>query len=155
MDLKILPAVAEDLSAILKLQKECYQTEAELYADFDIPPLTQTLASITEDFMNGTVILKATTDDQLIGSVRGHTKDDTTYIGRLIVKREFQNKKIGRALMAEIEARLSECKRYEIFTGSNSEKNLALYAKLKYFECKRRMINDRLTLIYLEKLRGK
>jgi hypothetical protein len=87
MELRILTAKENDFNTILNLQKECYQTEAELHNEFDIPPLTQTLDSIKEEFQQGTFFLKGVIDGQLIASVRGHIKDNTTYIGRLIVKK--------------------------------------------------------------------
>jgi predicted GNAT family N-acyltransferase len=155
MEFRILTAKENDLNTILNLQKECYQTEAELHNEFDIPPLTQTLDSIKEEFQQGTFFLKGVIDGQLIASVRGHIKDNTTYIGRLIVKKEFQNNKFGQTLMKEIETQLDNCNRYELFTGFKSEKNLKLYQKLGYKEFKRQFINDNLTLVYLEKVRQK
>lgn len=95
MDFQIVTATVEDLDCILDLQKECYQTEAELHNEYNMPPLTQSIESIKDDFMQGTLFLKGVIDEQLVASVRGYTKDKTTYIGRLIVKKEFQNKKLG------------------------------------------------------------
>lgn len=151
-DLQIIPAKMEDLENILRLQKECYQTEAELYNDFNIPPLVQSLESVKEDFTEGTLFLKGVKDGNILGSVRGFSRNGTAYIGRLIVKKEFQNNKIGQRLMQAIESRLDDCSRYELFTGHRSEKNIKLYQKLGYQEFKRQLINDRLTLVYLEKM---
>ena len=53
--------------------------------------------------------------------------------------------------MKEIEEQLDKCSRYELFTGHKSEKNLSLYNKLGYSEFKRQCINEKLTLVYLEK----
>ncbi len=153
MDFQILTAKESDLKIILDLQKECYQTEAEIHNEYNIPPLTQTFDSINDEIKQGTLFLKGVIGGQLIASVRGHINDQTTYIGRLIVKREFQNNKFGQALMKEIEKQLDNCNRYELFTGFKSEKNLNLYHKLGYNEYKRQFINDSLTLVYLEKLR--
>ena len=41
--MEITQATAEDAAAILALQRLAYQSEAEVYGDFSIPPLTQTL----------------------------------------------------------------------------------------------------------------
>lgn len=153
MNFQILTAEETDLTAILNLQKECYQTEAELHNEYNIPPLTQTYDSISEEYEQGILFLKGVVDGQLIASVRGFVKDGTTYIGRLIVEKEFQNNKFGQALMKEIETKLNNCNRYELFTGFKSEKNLKLYEKLGYNEFRKVFINDNLTLIYLEKVR--
>lgn len=42
----ILPATLADAPEILALQRLAYQAEARLYADWSIPPLTQTLAEL-------------------------------------------------------------------------------------------------------------
>lgn len=151
MNFQILPAEATDLTAILNLQKECYHTEAELYNEYNIPPLTQTFDSICEEYKQGTLFLKGVVDGQLIASVRGYITGDTAYIGRLVVNKAFQNNKFGQTLMLEIESQLENCNRYELFTGFKSVRNLNLYQKLGYHECRRQFINDKLTLIYLEK----
>lgn len=150
-DLEISKATMEDLESILHLQKECYQSEAELHNEYNIPPLTQSLASIKDDFTQGTLFLKGMVGGKIIASVRGNSQNGTTYIGRLVVKKEYQNNKIGQSLMGLIESHLSNCSRYELFTGHKSEKNISLYQKLGYQEFKRQLINDHLTLVYLEK----
>lgn len=150
-DLKIVQATIDDLNTILELQKKCYITEAELYNDYNIPPLTQTIDEIKTDFTNGTLFLKGMVNEELVASVRGISQNETTYIGRLAVKEEFQNRKIGQILMKEIENRLNKCKRYELFTGHKSEKNIRLYQKLGYSEYKTLLVHENLTLVYLEK----
>ena len=42
-------ASAEDAAEILALQKLAYRSEAELYDDYTIPPLTQTLEEMHDD----------------------------------------------------------------------------------------------------------
>lgn len=151
MNFEIALANRGDLQEILELQKECYQTEAALYSDYDIPPLTQTYHSINQEFEDGMIFLKGTVDGKLVGSVRAQIKDNTALIGRLIVKEEFQNNGFGKLLMLKIENQLNHCFRYELFTGHKSHKNITLYQKLGYKEIKRHYVNDNLTLLYLEK----
>lgn len=151
MNFEITLADKDDLQQILELQKECYQTEAELHNEYNIPPLTQTYNSINQEFEEGMLFLKGIVDGTLVGSVRGQIKDDTALIGRLIVKKEFQNNGFGQLLMIKIENQLNNCFRYELFTGHKSDKNIKLYQKLGYNEIKRQFVNDNLTLVYLEK----
>lgn len=139
-----------DLPAILQLQKECYLDEAAIYNEYDIPPLKQDLQSLREEFKQH-IILKTVVENQIIGSVRAFSENGTGHIGRLIVKKEFQNMGIGRLLMESIESICSDCKRFELFTGFKSVKNIYLYNKLGYNEFKKQQINDQLTLLYLEK----
>ena len=143
-------ATVLDAGEILALQKLAYLSEAEIYNDFNIPPLLQTLESIKKDFENQ-FFLKAIMDGRIIGSVRAHTKEGTCYIGRLIVHPDLQNQGVGKNLMNEIEKIFNHCKRFELFTGDRSERNLYLYQKLGYKIFKTAKITDQTTIVYLEK----
>ena len=143
-------ALERDLLDILELQKLAYQSEAEIYNDYSIPPLTQTLDEIKEDF-TFQVFLKAVIKNKIIGSVRAYKEEDTLYIGRLIVHPDVQNQGIGKRLLKEIEAKFNDVKRFELFTGYKSKKNLNLYRKFGYSIFKSEKISENLTLDYLEK----
>jgi phosphoribosylanthranilate isomerase len=149
----IQKAEMDDLEEILALQKLAYQSEAKLNDDFSIPPLTQTLEEIRAEF-GQSLFLKLTQDEQIIGSVRAYEKDGTCYIGKLIVHPEYQNQGIGSRLMREIESSFN-CKRFELFTSQRSGRNLYLYVKLGYRKFKQVALNEKVTLIFLEKLNGK
>ncbi|TRX62798.1 GNAT family N-acetyltransferase [Fulvivirga sp. M361] len=149
--MKISPANRDDLPEILALQKECYLQEAEIYNDYNIPPLLQTLDSIRSDFEKG-VFLKMNHNHQIIGSVRSYIAGSTGNIGRLVVHHRFQNQGLGKQLMLAIESEYNNgVSRFELFTGSKSTKNLSFYQKLGYVEFKRQPVNDRLELVFLEK----
>lgn len=128
-------------------------SEAEIYNDFEIPPLTQTLDEIKTDYDNN-IVLKAVADGKIIGSVRAYEKDSTCYIGKLIVHPEQQNKGIGKNLMKCIEESFPCCHKYVLSTGKKSVKNIYIYSRLGYKPVKEQYINDRLTIIYLEKYVG-
>jgi ribosomal protein S18 acetylase RimI-like enzyme len=148
--MEVEKATLSDAEEILSLQKLAYQSEAEIYNDFNIPPLVQTLEEIKKDF-GIQFLLKAVMDEKIIASVRAHTKEGTCYIGRLIVHPDFQNQGIGTKLMYEIEKIFSTCQRFELFTGARSERNLYLYQKLGYKIFKTAKITDQTTIVYLEK----
>jgi len=144
-------AKVSDAKEILSLQKRAYQSEAELYNDFSIPPLVQTLEEVKEEFKNQ-VFLKVVENSKLIGSVRAlQINRDTCYIGRLIVHPDFQNHGIGTKLMKEIEDIFKECPRFELITGHKSYKNIRLYEKCGYNIFKTEKLTENLNLIYLEK----
>ncbi len=138
-----------DLEEILSLQQLAYQSEATLYNDFNIPPLTQTIQSVKEEAQKS-VILKLSEGGRIIGSVRAYEKEGTCYIGKLMVHPDYQNRGLAKKLMAAIE-RCFEGLRYELFTGYLSEKNLALYEKLGYKRFKIEKAADNLEFIFLEK----
>jgi len=142
----------DDVEEILQLQKQAYLSEAELYNDYHIKPLMQTLDDIKQDFLKQ-IFLKAVIDNKptIVGSVRAYQQKDTVFIGRLAVRPDYQNKGIGAKLMISIEERFGSAKRFELFTGHKSIKNIYLYQKLGYREFKRIPAHDSITMIYLEK----
>ena len=92
---EIKRASLEDVETILHLQMRAYLSEAEIYNDYSLPPLIQTLKEIKQEFSQQ-VFLKATEEDRnIIGSVRAYLEKETAYIGRLIVKPDSQKKGIG------------------------------------------------------------
>jgi ribosomal protein S18 acetylase RimI-like enzyme len=148
---EITKASFEDLKTILVLQKQAFLSEADIYNDFDIsPPLLQTLEELTKEFSES-IILKAVLGDFIVGSVRGFQVDETVFIKRLIVNPNYQNQGIGTKLMKSIEDSFQNNKRYELFTGHKSKRNLHLYQKIGYKEFKRIPIHENLNMIYLEK----
>jgi ribosomal protein S18 acetylase RimI-like enzyme len=143
-------ATISDAEEILSIQKLAYRSEAEIYNDFEISPMVQTLEGIEKDFENQ-YFLKALIDRRIIGSVRAYPKEGTCYIGRLIVHPDFQNRGIGTRLMSEIEKVFGTYQRFELFTGARSQRNLYLYQKLGYEIFKTANITDQTTTVYLEK----
>jgi ribosomal protein S18 acetylase RimI-like enzyme len=144
-------ATVLDAEEILSLQKLAYRSEAEIYNDFSIPPLLQTLEEIRKDF-ESQLFLKTVRDGKIVGSVRAFLREGTCYVGRLIVHPEFQNQGMGTELMRGIEETFKEARRFELFTGHKSEKNLYLYEKLGYKAFKTVKANERLNIVFLEKI---
>lgn len=149
---EIVRADITDAAEIVELQKLAYQTEAILYNDRSIPPLTQTLEEIKKEFENQ-LFLKACDDDRIIGSVRAYAHDSTCYIGRLFVHPEYRRKGLGTRLMNAIEAEFPSAKRCELFTGSKSESNIHLYEALGYKQFRKQALSKRVELVFLEKYR--
>jgi GNAT superfamily N-acetyltransferase len=148
--IKITTAELHDCREILELQKLCWMQESEIYNDFSIPPLKQTLEEMIREF-GSSIVLKAAHHKRIVVSVRASTDGAICFIGRLIVHPDYQNKGIGAGLMNEIERRADSCKRYKLFTGEKSLKNLHLYKKLGYEVFKRERLSDRVYPVYLEK----
>jgi len=148
--MKIERATISDAEEIISLQKLAYISEAEIYADFNIPPLVQTLEELRDDLKNQ-FFLKAVIDGRIIGSVRAFAKEGTCFMGRLIVHPDFQNQGIGSKLVQDMEDIFKTSKRFELFTGHQSERNLYLYQKLGYKIFKTEKINDKVSYVYLEK----
>ena len=146
----ITKAKRADLEQILALQYLAYRSEAILLNDFSIQPLRQTIAEINKEYET-CVFLKATDESgDIVGSVRAHIDDGTTYIGKLIVHPDRQGRGIGKKLLSSIERECS-AKRYELFTSSKSIRNLQLYQRNGYVKFREQTESDELTFIFFEK----
>ncbi len=148
----ILRAKIADAAEILELQKLAYQSEAAIYDDRSIPPLTQTLAEIRDEFA-GTVFLEHCSGGRIIGSVRVSLHEGTCAIGRLIVHPDFQRQGIGTQLMRAVESEFPSAKRFELFTGSKSTGNIRLYERLGYTIFRRKQLTPLVELVFMEKFR--
>ncbi|MFT3830515.1 MAG: GNAT family N-acetyltransferase [Opitutaceae bacterium] len=151
-DLVIDRAVPADATALHELQRLAYRSEAELCGDWTIPPLVEPSAA-TERALAEMLVLKASVAGRLIGAVRGRLAEGTCHVGRLIVHPDFQGRGLGAHLMRELEATLPEARRFELFTGERSARNLHLYAKLGYQAFRTTALSPRVTLVFLEKRR--
>ena len=146
----ILPARETDLPQILALQKAAFESEARLVENWDIPPLTQTLEHLVEEWRTG-VMLKALDEQTLAGTVRAYIAEGTAHIGRLAVMPQWQGRGYGSALLTAI---LSAAKavRYELFTSAKSERNLRLYEKFGFVPYKKAQTANGVELAWLEKI---
>lgn len=152
VDLLIERAHLTDVEGILKLQYLCYQSEAALYHDYSLPPLTQSLAELKAEFAQS-VVLVCRSGAEIVGSVRGRECQDRCYIGRLIVHPRLQRRGLGAKLMAAIEEAFPAVSAYDLFTGQRSEGNLRLYRRLGYRQYKVENVTPELQLVFLEKVR--
>ena len=123
-------ATALDAPEILALQKIVYQHEAEIYDDWSLTPLTQTLADLRVDFESKTFI-KAVVGGKIVGSLRGYMVEvGTAHVSRLIVHPYFWQRRIGTKLVQEIEGRFPDARRFETFTGQKSTHTMEPYQRL-------------------------
>ncbi|MFE0104237.1 GNAT family N-acetyltransferase [Streptomyces sp. NPDC059009] len=150
-----ISAAADDQDVaeqILKLQYLCYQSEAELYGDYTIEPLTQSLDSLKAELASDTALV-ARLGDEVVASVRATVDaDGTARINKLIVHPRMQRHGLGGRLLTAIEQRIGgSAKRFELFTGHRSESNLQLYRKHGYTPVRTQRVHDRLTQVTLSK----
>jgi len=153
----IIKALPEDAAALLEIQRLAYRREAEIYQDWNIPPLRETEAELRAAW-EGHLILKAMVsvrdEPKLAGSVRGRLAEGTCHLGRLSVHPQFQGQGIGGQLLRELERAMPTAQRFELFTGHRSTQNLAIYRHLGYTPFREEKISEQLTLVFLEKKRG-
>ncbi len=150
METSIVRAIVSDAADILALQKAAYQSEAKLYDDWTIPPLTQTLSLIEAEF-DMMIFLKAIHQDVIVGSVRALSENDTCFINRLIVAPQHQRKGVGTQLMQRIERQFPQVVRFELFTGSRSQRNIRFYQRLGYRAFREQDLSPKVRLVFMEK----
>lgn len=139
-----------DAENILKMQKVAFISQAEIYNDFTIHPLVETIDETREEFEKK-VIFKATINDEIVGAIRVLLKDGTCHIGKLCVHPNFQKQGIGRKLVKEVEETFKEIRRFELFAGTKSQSNILLYEKLGYVKFKTERYTEKSEIVYLEK----
>ncbi|MFJ4187997.1 MULTISPECIES: GNAT family N-acetyltransferase [unclassified Kitasatospora] len=155
MSVIISAAAAEDAEQILKLQYLGYQPEAELYGDWAIEPLTQSLESLRAELTEQHVLV-ARLGDEVVGAVRGHVDaEGIGRIGRLVVHPRMQRHGLGGRLLDALERRMAEDGRpvtvFRLFTGHRSLGNLRLYARQGYRQTAVEPVTSRLSVVHLEK----
>jgi phosphoribosylanthranilate isomerase len=131
MKLVAIKANYEDCEDILALQKLAFLSEAAIYDDLTIPPLTQTLAELQADFSKKT-ILKIVQNDKIIASIRAGNKAGVVHIERVMVHPDFQKRGLGYVLMDGIEKAFDDVWAFKLFTGNKSFTNIDWYKKLGY-----------------------
>jgi ribosomal protein S18 acetylase RimI-like enzyme len=97
------------------------------------------------------VVLKATFDGRLIGSVRGRIDESgACYIGRLSVDPAWQNHGLGARLMREAEGAFPSAHVFTLITGETSP-SVRLYERLGYRVTRREPKTPLLTVVTMEK----
>ena len=147
---RIERAGCEDAAAILEIQYQAYRPEAALYGDVTLPPQGETVEELEGAFATHG-ILKALVEGGIVGAVRVREVDGTCHSGRLVVVPACQGRGLGGALLAAIEKAFAHVRRFELFTGHKSLRNLGLYRRRGYVEFHRQRDGDAVTLIFLEK----
>lgn len=174
----IRPALVEEAGELLALQRRAYESEAILYGDRTIPPLTQSIEHLSEEIRTlsfWSARVAAVLSDQsvdasdvsaaqvnslppsegltvLAGSVRARlTEDGVCHIGRLMVDPPWQGLGLGRLLLETAESGFPQARCFELFTGHRSERNLRLYRCAGYRECGRAEAAPGLILVTLRK----
>ncbi|MBT2527271.1 GNAT family N-acetyltransferase [Streptomyces flavidovirens] len=154
MSVTISAATAQDAEQILKLQYLCYQSEAELYGDYRIEPLTQTLDDLRAE-LGRSHALVARLGDEVVASVRAAVDEaGTARIAKLIVHPRMRRHGLGGRLLDAIEEYFAgepAAKRFQLFTGHRSEGNLRLYRSHGYAPVATEQVAPGFALVTLQK----
>jgi ribosomal protein S18 acetylase RimI-like enzyme len=147
----IAPVGLDDVGEILTLQRAAYVTEAQLYDDCRLPPLTQTYQELETELEQG-FALKAVRGTRIVGAGRAHRDGPVWRIGRLTVAPDAQGQGIGTRLLTGLEQHApAGIERFALFTGHLSTANLSLYQRLGYCESAREPLGPGVELVHLDK----
>ncbi|MGZ0152615.1 tRNA (guanosine(37)-N1)-methyltransferase TrmD [Kribbella sp. WER1] len=150
---RVLPATADDAGEIHVLQLAAFLSEARLYDDYSIPPLTDDPAATAARLERGGV-LKAVAGTRIVGSVQLVVDGTVGQVERLIVAPDWQGRGLGaRLLRAAEQLAPAEVTSYALDTGALSDRNLALYRKAGYRETGREAQTPKVDLVHLAKRR--
>jgi predicted N-acetyltransferase YhbS len=140
---------------LLTLRRAAFVSEAQVYGDPNIPPLTQTLHELRDDLARDDVVtIGAWEGHRLVGSVRVELEDRKATLGRLAVAPDKQGQGLGTQLMWAVLPYLpEETKEIWVFTGKDSLQNLEMYQRQGYEEQYDRSAGD-LTFTYLRRILG-
>lgn len=130
-NIQIEIASIEDADEILEIQKAAFLGQAQIYNNYQLPPLTQPLESLENEF-NEKTFLKVLLNGQIIASVRFEENDNYVTVDRVVVRPECQNQGIGTTLLKEIELRVPGAIVFQLFTGTKSVRNIHIYEKIGY-----------------------
>lgn len=123
----------EDAGEVLTIQRAAFASEALIYGDPDMPPLTQTLDELEAELVENLGCV-AVDGQRLVGAVRARRADDLLLIGRLAIAPDQQGGGLGSKLLAAVEerGRRDGATEAELFTGGLSEANQRLYEREGY-----------------------
>jgi ribosomal protein S18 acetylase RimI-like enzyme len=154
-DVTIQPVTDDEAGELLTLRRAAFVSEAQVYGDPNIPPLTQTLDELRADLAaDGVVTLGARAGHRLVGSIRVSLEDQRATLGRLAVAPDLQGQGIGTQLLFAVLPYLPEnTQEIWVFTGQDSAHNIALYQKHGYEHQYDQTAGD-LTYAYLRKILG-
>ncbi len=153
-DVTIQPVTDDEAGELLTLRRAAFVSEAQVYGDPNIPPLTQTLEELREDLAaDGVITLGARAGHRLVGSIRVLLEDKRATLGRLAVAPDLQGQGIGTRLLLAAE-QTTRLPRATLFTGARSTANLRLYRRHGYVNAHRETVRPGLELVHLvEELR--
>lgn len=122
----------EDCPELLVLQRCCWVQEAVLNDTLDIPALHETLEDV-RDWTKTWAVWVLRHEHRLVGAVRARLDGDRWEIGRLMVAPDLAGRGLGRRLLAHSEAQApAEARKFVLFTGARSARNIAMYQRAGY-----------------------
>lgn len=113
---------------VLELQRQAYAIEGQLIGDDRIPPLAETLPTLTS--WRGSWLM-AWDRTELLGAVAWDDHGDSLEIGRLMVAPKAHRCGIGTALVQRVIAN-ADSRPIDVATGRDNQPAIAAYCKIGF-----------------------
>jgi ribosomal protein S18 acetylase RimI-like enzyme len=149
-DLIISQANSDDMGTILDVQKKAFITEAELYGNYNINPITQTLEDLIIECKDK-IVLKATIDNKIVGTIRANKCEEGCWINKLAVLPEYRGLGIGNDLLNNVQEYFLDTKKFILGTGVKSTFNIKLYEKNGFRIIREISTPDEINMVIMEK----
>ncbi|OXM82450.1 GNAT family N-acetyltransferase [Paenibacillus rigui] len=155
MEISIIRAGLNDASLIHEMQIKSFRPLLNKYQDFNTSPANETvekiISRINQSFTDYYIIEDYNVP---VGAIRIVKKENQTYrVSPIFVLPEHQGKGIAQKVFSVIEAKYNDAKVWELDTILQEQGNCYLYEKLGYKKTKKnKEINDKMTIVYYEKL---
>ncbi|CAH2716049.1 hypothetical protein BACCIP111895_03233 [Neobacillus rhizosphaerae] len=151
MDFKFSKTKMAEAEALLKIQKEAFQSDLKKYRDYDTSPAAESL-----DFfkykINHSFHYTIFVDGKIAGGACIVKISDTHYrLFRIFLSPGCQNRGLGSTIVSTIEKKFPQVKKWCLDTPKDNARNCHFYEKFGYKKTREYVINDRLTLIEYEK----
>jgi predicted N-acetyltransferase YhbS len=127
--ISIRPATEADFPTMLEIQRQAFGEYAGLYKTSGWT--RETVESLKRDAAEKTVLV-AEWDGEVAGSVRYWTVGGVCVIRLLSVSPTHQGKGIGKALMQEVERRVTDAHKLYVCTMLRTSRNVQLFLDLGY-----------------------
>lgn len=139
----------DNISEIIKIQKQAYKIESELINYDDIPPLKDneiTLKNCSEEFYGYYI------NNELAGIISYKIRNKTLDIHRLAINPKFFRKGISNELLSFIEKKNTDIKRIIVSTGEKNIPAINLYTKNGFNKLENIKLDKSLTITKFEKI---
>ena len=145
------PAERADAGEILTLSRGAYVSEAQIYGDPHLPPLTESVEEVAKAIVE-IHVLKTVLNGRIVAAGRARQEEGVLHLGRLAVAPDMQGRGLASQLVTALEALAAPgTEHFELFTGAKSGPNLRLYRRLGYEESRRGPGRPGIELVYLRK----
>ncbi|GGD14516.1 GNAT family N-acetyltransferase [Pontibacillus salipaludis] len=155
MEVRLEEATVNDAPLIFDIQVKAFKPLFIKYKDYETNPANETVERVISriNSPNGS-FCKIIADDQLIGAICVHWKEDVQFwISPMFILPSYQGKGLSQKAITLIEERFPQAITWELATILEEERNCYIYEKMGYKKTGvSKKVSDNATLIFYKKV---